>query len=333
MSFSPVDLAVDDVLGRYPAPLRQGRLVALGNGGGFSGARIWRVESEVGPMCLRAWPPGKASQEFLRDIHALKRRALVAGLRFVPAVEWTSAGATCVEHAGRWWELTAWQPGTADFHAHPSSERLRAACSALSRLHAAWAPKPPTVRALPAVLRRLARARDWLELLATGWREPECAQDSDPAGPVAQRAWRLVIPLVHRLPRQLGKWQACAVPVQPCLCDVWHDHLLFEGEALTGLIDYGGVKTDHVSVDLARMLGSLVGDDQERWTEGLAAYRGIRPLSAEEEALARMLDETGTILGAVNWLLWLYRDRREFEDRVGAARRLETLVERMEKWP
>jgi Ser/Thr protein kinase RdoA (MazF antagonist) len=305
-------------------------MIPLGNHGGFSGAQIWRIESEVGPACLRAWPPGKASKEFLRDIHDLMKRA--AGLRFVPAVHARSDGTSYTQHAGRWWDLTSWQPGTADFHARPSPQRLRAACIALGQLHALWTPEPVAVRSCPAIRRRLARTREWLELLATGWREPLQAPAGDPAGPVAQRVWKLVAQTIHRLPRQLASWQAFAVPVQPCLCDVWHDHLLFDCDMLTGLIDYGGVKTDHVAVDLARMLGSLVGDDTERWAEGLAAYRGVREFSGEEESLARVLDQTGTILGAVNWLLWLYRDRREFEDRAGAARRLETLAERMEKW-
>src|SRR5205807_1428506 len=138
-------LAVYEVLRCYPAPFRRGKLIPLGNHGGFSGAQIWRIESDVGTACLRAWPPGKASSAFLRDTHELMRRARTVGLRFVPAVHATSDGATCVEHAGLWWDLTSWQPGTADFHAHPSSERLRAACIALGQLHMLWAPKPPVV--------------------------------------------------------------------------------------------------------------------------------------------------------------------------------------------
>jgi hypothetical protein len=45
-----------------------------------------------------------------------------------------------------------------------------------------------------------------------------------------------------------------------------------------------------------------------------------------------MLDRTGTILGTANWLLWLYRDKRVYEEGSGVARRLAALVERMERW-
>jgi Ser/Thr protein kinase RdoA (MazF antagonist) len=122
------------------------------------------------------------------------------------------------------------------------------------------------------------------------------------------------------------------LPIQPCLCDIWHDHILFAGDAIFGIIDYGSVRRDHVAVDLARMLGSLIGDDAAMFAAGLAAYRRVRPLSTEEEDLVRVLDETGTLLGTANWLIWLHHDNRHFEDPKAVARRLGTLVARIEHW-
>jgi homoserine kinase type II len=121
--------------------------------------------------------------------------------------------------------------------------------------------------------------------------------------------------------------------VQPCLRDLWHDHLLFEGDRLTGLIDYGAVKADHVTADLARMLGSLVGDDQGGWEGGLRAYRRVRGLTDNEEQLAHMIDRTSTILGVVNWLRWVYHEGRSYEDLSAVVRRLESLLNRVESWP
>jgi Ser/Thr protein kinase RdoA (MazF antagonist) len=120
-------------------------------------------------------------------------------------------------------------------------------------------------------------------------------------------------------------------PLQPCLCDVWHDHVLFERDGLTGLIDYGSAKVDHAAVDLARLLGSLVGDDAKNWAIALRAYRMVRPLAAEEEELSHFLDETGTVLGVANWLRWLCHSERQIEDRGAAAERLRVLAERMDR--
>jgi Ser/Thr protein kinase RdoA (MazF antagonist) len=96
-------------------------------------------------------------------------------------------------------------------------------------------------------------------------------------------------------------------------------------------VDYGSVKVDHVAVDLARLLGSLVEGDAERTAAGLTAYARLRPLTDRDWRLVRLLDETGAVLAAANWLRWLYHDGRRFEDRAAVAERLTRLVRRLER--
>jgi Ser/Thr protein kinase RdoA (MazF antagonist) len=108
--------------------------------------------------------------------------------------------------------------------------------------------------------------------------------------------------------------------------------VLFHGDRVTGLIDYGSVKIDHVTVDLARLLGSMLPDDAEQRQIGLRAYTRLRPLSWEEEALVGVLDVTERVIALGNWLRFLYRDGQVFEDRMAVARHLAQLVERVEKW-
>jgi homoserine kinase type II len=329
---SALDRAAREVLARYPAFLRQSAPVPLGNRGGFSGARLWRIESVVGAFCLRAWPPHETLPR-VHYRHALTARARSHGLHFVPAVLPASDGGTAVEHAGRWWEVAEWLPGRADYHERPSRPRLEEACRALARLHTAWEGlAEPTPAPCPAVARRLECLREWRELLRTGWQPLTAADRADPLRPLAERAWRLLKRQVGSVPGRLRPWAARRWRLQPCLCDLWHDHLLYEGERLTGLVDYGSVKVDHPAVDVARLLGSLVADDTAGWSAGLRAYREARPLAEDEAELARALDETGAVLGVVNWLRWLYAEQREFEDRTAAGRRLSVLVERIERW-
>jgi homoserine kinase type II len=327
-----LDRAAAEVLARYPAFLRQSAPVPLGNRGGFSGVRLWRIEAGAGVLCLRAWPPHETLPR-VHYRHALTARARSHGLHFVPAVLPALDGDTAVGHAGRWWEVEEWLPGRADYHEYPSRPRLEEACRALAHLHGAWeklaesAPAP-----CPAVARRLECLREWRELLRTGWHPLTAADRSDPLRPLAERAWRLLGRRADAVPGRLRPWAARPCRLQPCLCDLWHDHLLYEGERLTGLVDYGAVKVDHPAVDLARLLGSLVADDAAGWSAGLRAYREVRPLAEDEAELARALDETGAVLGVANWLRWLYEERREFEDRTAARRRLAVLVERIEGW-
>lgn len=321
-----------EVLRHYSLPADVALLQALSNHGGFSGAQIWRVEVAGAPFCLRAWPSRQSDPAHLIYLHRLMLRARAAGLDYVPAVARAANGASHVECARRLWDLTDWMPGRADFHATPSAARLTAACTALARLHAVWATIDPPLRgACPALQRRLKSAAEWLQLRRGGWQLRWDRADDDPARPVAERAWRLLAGRVEAVPRRLRPWLNGRWNLQPCLCDVWHDHLLFEGDCLTGLIDYGAVKIDHPAVDLARLLGSLVPDDAAAWEVGLRAYRSMQPF--DEPELVQALDETGTVLGTANWLRWLYEERRSFEDRAAAARRLEMLVDRLERMP
>jgi Ser/Thr protein kinase RdoA (MazF antagonist) len=320
----PTDADVRLVLGRF----RIGSAVVepLENAGGFSGARIWRVRTDYREFCLKRWPAMEPDRH--REIMRLIRSAVRGGLSFVPAYTPAEAGRDHVLFDGRLWDLANWMPGRADYHSTPSLSKLRAACVALARLHRVWERFAGPLRPCPAVRRRRTAAEEWLDLVAEGFRLD--GADADPVTPWAERAWQIV---VGRGPRVLDSVAACdlPLPVQPCHCDIWHDHVLFTGEEVTGLIDYGAVKPDNVAADLARMLGSFVGDDRTLWEVGLDAYAEVRSLSDPERQLAPMLDQTGVVLGLANWLRWLYRDGREFADRMAVAKRLSELVLRAEK--
>ena len=66
----------------------------LGNYGGFSGARLWRADTSVGPLCLRAWPSEFRSERQLTFIHDVLSRVRAVGLNFIPAPQRTRDGAT-----------------------------------------------------------------------------------------------------------------------------------------------------------------------------------------------------------------------------------------------
>ncbi len=99
---------------------------------------------------------------------------------------------------------------------------------------------------------------DWPELrtvVGSGWRWRYGA------GTLASRA---------------GAAELLAAPLQPCIRDVWHDHVLFVGDDVSGLVDFGAMQPDSVAADIARLLGSLAGDDRQAWTIGLAAYESVQ---------------------------------------------------------
>src|SRR5438128_1262330 len=93
------------VVQRFPAVSKNAQLIALGNRGGFSGARLWRVETPGEAFCLKAWPPQAPSVQRLARIHQLMHSARASGLSFVPALLQSDRGTTWTEHEGRLWDL------------------------------------------------------------------------------------------------------------------------------------------------------------------------------------------------------------------------------------
>jgi homoserine kinase type II len=325
----PITLDAAKAVTAYPPAIATARWKPLGPAGGFSGARLWHgVAADGREFALKAHAAGADTARLETTIHRWMTTARQTGLDFVPAVERTRAGRTVVEVGGRVWDVTGWVPGVADFHTDPNDARLFAAVTAVARIHSAWADERST-GPCPAIERRWHALVDWDELVASGWR-PEF-DSADPVRPAAESAWAMLPRVIRDVRPVTGHWLRQSVPLQPCLCDVWHDHVLFDGDRVSGIIDYTAAKVDHVAVDLARLLGSLIPDQQERTDLALTTYTAIRPLPQPE--LVRWLDRTGTIVAVLNWLKWVYREGREYPNRTAVAERLAGLVTRLQTMP
>jgi Ser/Thr protein kinase RdoA (MazF antagonist) len=328
MSPNELDRAAAEVLARYDPPAQ--RWEALGNAGGFSGARLWRVAAAGGDWCLKAWPPDSNRRERLLEIHAWMSGARTAGLDFVPSIARARDGRTMQESEGRVWDLCQWIPGRPRTPATASRDHVAAACSAVAQLHVVWSREGQHHGPCQAVSRRLERLAEWDAEIASGWK-PDFEKDaSDPVTPLARRAWEFLPPCLELARRLLDPLRNDSYRQHPCLGDIWHHHVLFIGTHVTGVIDYGAARIDTPAADLARLLGSLAPINNEDFIHGLSTYRSRAMLTADEVGLVHILDYTGTLLGAATWLLWLYRDNRRFENHHAVATRLAVLVERLE---
>ncbi|HEX2474393.1 MAG TPA: phosphotransferase, partial [Lacipirellulaceae bacterium] len=235
--------------------------------------------------------------------------------------------------------------GAAEYEQSPRVEKLRAAMTALAQFHIATSdfepsaitirgPKVDALRHTPsAIQRRLAQLREFSQRGAdeltgtptdTIWPElAPLARQFLAAFPIAaQNAIAKLEPLTD-----------VRLPLQPCLRDVWHDHILFTGDEVTGVIDFGAVDIDTPATDIARLLGSLVADDSEGWRTGLAAYSRVRPLSPDESVATSALDKCGTVLVGCNWIRWIYIDRRTFENRPQVIDRFRRILTRVSLSP
>ncbi len=321
---------LEPILSQYPPSVAADRWTPLGSAGGFSGARIWQgVTLDRRTFALKAFPIGTDASQ-LKRVHWWMLSACAAGVDIIPFVESARDGNTVIEWKGRCWEITTWMPGRADFLNNPSDAKLFAAVAAVARIHEAWAASQVIVNArcrapCPAVQRRWKAIESWEHLVFSGWR-PRFHSD-DPITPHAQAAWnRLPANLAEAKPL-LAAWLERPVDLQPCIVDVWHNHILFDDCQVTGVIDFAAAKVDHVAADLARLLGSLIPDQPARMEAALDSYLGIRLLP--DRNLVYLLDRSGLVASIANWLRRLYAENEPIVDANAVANRLASLVQRL----
>jgi Ser/Thr protein kinase RdoA (MazF antagonist) len=322
------------VLDSYPAECQPSQIEPLGSAGGMSGAQFWRLESPRGKLVLRRWPIEHPAPAGLRFIHSVLRHVSALGLKIVPVQIAATGGDTFVEHAGHLWELAPWLEGVADYEKFPRVEKLRAAMTALGQLHLAAADfphplAPHSAGGSPAVTRRLARLRE----LQTGGIDALAHSINDATWPeLAPLARQFLTTLPRLIPGAITRLMPladAALPLQPSIRDIWHDHVLFNGDRVTGLLDFGAMQIETPTGDVARLLGSLAGDDANGWREGLAAYSTIRPLSEHETLAVFALDASGTLLAGCNWIRWIYAEGRKFKNRPQVIARFARLLNRI----
>jgi Ser/Thr protein kinase RdoA (MazF antagonist) len=325
---------IDAVLRRYRRILAAPTACVPVERPGFSGALVLRIETAAGAFCLRGWPLGTESSERILALHEFLAYVRAQEINSVPAPVASEEGITLVWAAGRFWQLETWLPGHADFWSRPSDVRLAAAFVALARFHQAargfrpaggrpshLGPAEPAVA--PTVLDRIGRMKHWKPIRLAELRERICqyAGDCPTVAVVAQRVLSAFERCAPRIERELQSAFQMPVPLQPCLRDVWHDHVLFEGEEVSGLIDPSAARTDTVAADISRLAGSLIADDRLGWGRAIDAYQSVRPLSEAEAALVGILDRSGVLLSGMAWL-----ERRYFEGIPFTERALERLL-------
>jgi Ser/Thr protein kinase RdoA (MazF antagonist) len=333
-----IHYSLHPVLAVYPANCQPHAVTRVVKSDGFSDSQIWRLETPRGSLCLRKWPLEHPGPIQLRYIHGVLAAVAKAGFTLCPVPVTTTAGDSFVSHDGHFWEIAPWMPGEPAVLKGLDDARTRAcidaALTALAQFHRAVAQNAtddlrqdrPT-----GILKRLAQlsalqARGLKELSRQiGIRREIWPELADRSANLLH-AFRAASPAVMESLLQAAQLE---VEIRPCSRDIHRDHVLFEGNRVSGLIDFGAMQPDNPACDVARLLGSMAGDRIDFWEVGLAAFQGVQPLSEAERRLVRVYDKSGVLLSGINWLRWVFVEQRSFENRTTVLARFDEIAARL----
>ncbi len=323
---------------------------------GFSGAVVLQVVVQETPQaaemeyCLRGWPPNNLPRERLLGLHRLLEHIHNCGVTQVPVPVRNKFGTTISAEASQFWQLEPWLPGVADFSSDPNETRLRNAMTVLAQWHdAASRFEPRETEATwfksfaaansPTIADRLDRVERFQkkdvtklrQLLDTTPHLPPWGAEFEELVELSRRILDLFQRSADLVAEELSSYRNLRFRLHPCLRDVWHDHVLFEGDMVTGLIDPSAARSETPATDLARLLGSLLGDDDHRWEMAISAYRSVRPLSDREATLARVIDQSTVLLSGLTWLERLFVHRLSYSNPLRVLDRLQQIASRLNR--
>ncbi len=317
------------IIRRYPAALRPlGELASLGNAGGNSGASLWHYHSSQGPLVLRAWPRPETRGEDIQRIHRWLEATRFLG--FVPIPLRDERGISVVEDNGTFWELAPWMPGKPDLRRPASRGVLHAGMAAVAAFHQALS-SSGELGPSPNLGIRLSELEHQMKGGYVDLRNAVGRAWGDANAEIARR-WLDRAQL--EAPRRLERIRHLAhrdFRLQPCLRDARPEHLLFEHERVTGLIDFGAMGIDSVANDLSRLLSEWAEGDRLTRDEAFAAYSAVRPLDNDEMLLTDALEASATLLAGAHWIRWHYLEGRVFENAEAVSLGLAKCWERLDR--
>lgn len=280
-------------------------------------------------FCLRRWPAQYGFGQ-LMEIYQAVEMSHSEGVELLPRNLLGQSGNVFVaDDDGRYWELTQWLPGAANYIEEPSDLKLKSAMIGLARVHQSWKRTQGKSPVSPAIERRtrilaqaIQDAKDW-----------GCYLVDSRLTLTEQQLVRETQAQVAGLggPLQAALFRASETPceTQFVLRDVHSEHLLFQEDQLQGIIDLGACARDEPATDLARLIGSL--EPHRLATQNLAVeiYEREMGCPVPRERVA-VLDVVSTLLSAVQWLRWLVVEGREFNrPRVDLLQRWRGFLDRL----
>lgn len=297
---------------------------------GFSGARLWKLDTPSGPFALRAWPEGQPDPERLMWIHARQTELRDAGLTWVPAPIPTVRGTTFTRTRDDLWELAPWLPGAIVPPAQATAVQRANACRETARMHACTPERATTGRSA-SLKRRAALAERASSIKGKALLQAALKSSDASLAKMAEACAAVPDARLVEVCEALVAASAQRLRLLPCLRDLRSDHVLFVGEQVVGIVDWGSLFDDSPAIDLARLLGDFL--PMGGWSAEVAAYEEVHPLDPVERSLLPLLHMAAVLLSPWQWLEWLVGEQRTFPDHLAVSGRLDELTRQLNAFP
>ena len=289
---------------------------------GMSGACVYRCKSKSDEcMALKRWPLGVQRRRIV-EIHQAMTHALERGCELVPRI--VQAPTKSGQH---YWDLTQWMPGQPLAKTAPL-DLIRSGAGAIVQFHISTGPQIAERRESPAVIERLERLAELDRQLpltlfdhALDW--PADLQAAiNRASQLLRWKWDNLRLQAARLLKQHADHR---MQLRLVLRDVHREHVLFDNNQPSGLIDFDAIRNDAVATDFARWAGSGWRDqetgqlrpEEEVWNAILAGIGDVCSsmdgyFGETDLRLARLLYRVNPWISLGNWLIWLTVEQRQF---------------------
>ena len=330
---------VHRILAHWPAFFATAKVID--SHAGFSGAIIERLEIAGEQFALRGWPPQSLSADRLSGLHQFQKFLFDRGLTQVSVPVPASDGRTIASVETRFWQLEPWMPGSANFLSEPNDEKLKSVMHLLARLHlnaeqfavsdqaAQWFSVTPAATC-PAVIERVRLLEQWND--TSSETISRLIQNKSLPESLKQQL-REIVELFqsrsHSVQSGLHEQLSYQYRLLPCLRDLWSDHVLFTGNEVSGLIDFGACRSENPMIDLSRLLGSYFVDDEEKYRQAMEWYGEIRSIAHHERKLFSALDLSQRLLAGMTWIERLVFAGEQSADWSSVSRRLSEIIPRM----
>ncbi|MFM1801285.1 MAG: hypothetical protein RJA81_637 [Planctomycetota bacterium] len=273
--------------------------------GGWSGAVFWQWPAKSGSRLLKIWPYDGPTE----DQHISRHRRLdcLRGWRIPLAIPIPDLSGNTLRrwHDGRFAELIPWIPGQ-PISTIRSEKHVSLVADQLALLHEKWRLSSSFTRqrsrAITSRLQQLRMIRKNNPCEPLQKTLEKCCHHGTSAFIKLQMIIQNARLLIDTAIEELEPFENCGFRSQAILRDARPDQFFFDKGNPSGVIDFGAVGTDAISVDLARLTGDWFPDSSHYVSYFLSSYEKKYRLEAVEQDSIKPLALSGAILGGLAWI-------------------------------